>query len=77
LACISEFQPLLYEYFKQLFAQVKSIILWIVFLNWQVKFITCSIQVTNPPIDPFPERIVMSLACPIGPETNILEPSHQ
>jgi glutamate synthase (NADPH/NADH) len=27
LACISEFQPLLYEYFKQLFAQVKSIIL--------------------------------------------------
>ncbi len=31
LACISDFQPLLYEYFKQLFAQVKSIILWIVF----------------------------------------------
>jgi hypothetical protein len=27
LACISDFQPLLYEYFKQLFAQVKSIIL--------------------------------------------------
>jgi glutamate synthase (NADPH/NADH) len=37
----------------------------------------CSIQVTNPPIDPFRERIVMSLACPIGPEANILEPSHQ
>jgi glutamate synthase (NADPH/NADH) len=33
--------------------------------------------VTNPPIDPFRERIVMSLACPIGPEANILEPSEQ
>lgn len=32
-------------------------------------------QVTNPPIDPFRERIVMSLACPVGPEANILEPS--
>jgi hypothetical protein len=31
-------------------------------------------QVTNPPIDPFREKIVMSLACPIGPEGNILEP---
>ncbi len=38
LACVSEFDPLVYEYFKQLFAQV-----------------------TNPPIDPFRERIVMSL----------------
>lgn len=52
LACLSNFQPLLYDYFKQLFAQV-----------------------TNPPIDPFREKIVMSLACPIGPEANILEPS--
>ncbi|KAG8238838.1 hypothetical protein J437_LFUL018601 [Ladona fulva] len=52
LACLSQFQPLIYEYFKQLFAQV-----------------------TNPPIDPFRERVVMSLACPIGPEQNILEPS--
>ena len=43
LACLSDFQPLLYDYFKQLFAQV-----------------------TNPPIDPFREKIVMSLACPIG-----------
>jgi len=24
LACLSEFQPLLYDYFKQLFAQVRS-----------------------------------------------------
>lgn len=32
-------------------------------------------QVTNPPIDPFRERIVMSLMCPIGPEANILQPS--
>lgn len=52
LACLSTFQPLLYDYFKQLFAQV-----------------------TNPPIDPFRERIVMSLMCPIGPEGNFLEPS--
>ena len=52
LACLSQFNPLLYDYFKQLFAQV-----------------------TNPPIDPFREKIVMSLECPIGPETNILEPT--
>ncbi|XP_045493540.1 glutamate synthase [NADH], amyloplastic isoform X2 [Colias croceus] len=52
LACLSQFQPLPYEYFKQLFAQV-----------------------TNPPIDPFREKIVMSLMCPIGPTANILEPS--
>lgn len=54
LACLSKFQPLPYEYFKQLFAQV-----------------------TNPPIDPFREKIVMSMQCPIGPEYNILEPSAQ
>lgn len=54
LACLSEFQPLVYDYFKQLFAQV-----------------------TNPPIDPFRERIVMSLACSVGPEANILEPSEE
>lgn len=52
LACLSTFQPLPYEYFKQLFAQV-----------------------TNPPIDPFREKIVMSLQCPIGPESNLLKPS--
>lgn len=52
LACLSRFQPLPYEYFKQLFAQV-----------------------TNPPIDPFREKIVMSLQCPIGPEHNLLHPS--
>lgn len=51
LACLSKFQPLPYEYFKQLFAQV-----------------------TNPPIDPFREKIVMSLQCPIGPESNLLHP---
>jgi glutamate synthase (NADPH/NADH) len=51
LACYSLFNPLIYDYFKQLFAQV-----------------------TNPPIDPFREKIIMSLACPIGPEYNILEP---
>ena len=31
---------------------------------------------TNPPIDPFREKSVMSLACPVGPEANILEPSN-
>ena len=29
-------------------------------------------QVTNPPIDPIREEIVMSLACPVGPEGNLL-----
>ncbi|PAA52153.1 hypothetical protein BOX15_Mlig011511g2 [Macrostomum lignano] len=52
LACLSSYNPLLFEYFKQLFAQV-----------------------TNPPIDPFRESVVMTLECPIGPEANILEPS--
>ncbi|CAG9560728.1 unnamed protein product [Danaus chrysippus] len=51
LACLSRFEPLPYDYFKQLFAQV-----------------------TNPPIDPFREKIVMSLMCPIGPVANILNP---
>lgn len=32
-------------------------------------------QVTNPPIDPFREKIVMSQQCPIGPESNILNMS--
>lgn len=54
LACLSSFAPLLYDYFKQLFAQV-----------------------TNPPIDPFREKVVMSLQCPIGPEANILKPDPQ
>ncbi|RZC34842.1 glutamate synthase 1 [NADH], chloroplastic [Asbolus verrucosus] len=52
LACLSTFAPILYDYFKQLFAQV-----------------------TNPPIDPFREKVVMSLQCPIGPEVNILKPA--
>jgi len=38
LACLSQYNPRVFEYFKQLFAQV-----------------------TNPPIDPFREKIVMSL----------------
>lgn len=54
LACLSEYHPLLFNYFQQLFAQV-----------------------TNPPIDPFREQVVMSLACPVGPEANILDPSPQ
>ncbi|XP_043646379.1 glutamate synthase [NADH], amyloplastic isoform X1 [Drosophila teissieri] len=54
LACLSNFQPIPYEYFKQLFAQV-----------------------TNPPIDPFREKVVMSMQCPLGPEANLLQPSAQ
>ncbi|EGV66693.1 glutamate synthase [NADH] [Yamadazyma tenuis] len=50
LACISEQPRLLYDYFKQLFAQV-----------------------TNPPIDPIREEIVMSLECYVGPQGNLLE----
>jgi len=36
-------------------------------------------QVTNPPIDPIREEIVMSLVCPVGPEGNLLDdptPNH-
>ncbi|XP_044726506.1 glutamate synthase [NADH], amyloplastic isoform X2 [Chrysoperla carnea] len=54
LACLSNFSPLAYDYFKQLFAQV-----------------------TNPPIDPFRERCVMSLQAPIGPEANTLKPGRE
>lgn len=35
------------------------------------------LQVTNPPIDPFREQIVMSLRCPIGPESNLLDPEQE
>lgn len=34
-------------------------------------------QVTNPPIDPIREKVVMSLMCPVGPEGNILIPSSE
>jgi glutamate synthase (NADPH/NADH) large chain len=50
LACVSDRPRLLYDYFKQLFAQV-----------------------TNPPIDSIREGLVMSLACSVGPEGNLLE----
>ena len=50
LACLSRNPRIVYEYFRQLFAQV-----------------------TNPPIDPIREEIVMSLSCYIGPQGNILE----
>ena len=30
-------------------------------------------QVTNPPIDPIREELVMSLVCPVGPESNLLD----
>jgi len=34
-------------------------------------------QVTNPPVDPIREEIVMSLECPVGPEGNLLEVSEE
>ncbi|CAL1704998.1 unnamed protein product [Somion occarium] len=50
LACMSTQPRLIYDYFRQLFAQV-----------------------TNPPIDPIREDIVMSLEAYVGPEGNLLE----
>ena len=52
LAVLSDRQPLLFQYFKQLFAQV-----------------------TNPPIDPIRESVVMSLSTAIGAEGNVLDES--
>jgi len=55
LACLSEQNRPVFDFFYQLFAQV-----------------------TNPPIDPIRESVVMSLGCWIGPETNVLgSPSPQ
>jgi glutamate synthase domain-containing protein 2/glutamate synthase domain-containing protein 1/glutamate synthase domain-containing protein 3 len=50
LACLSERPQLLFNYFKQLFAQV-----------------------TNPPIDPIREELVMSLRTTIGSEQNLFQ----
>jgi len=50
LAVLSDKNKPLFNYFKQLFAQV-----------------------TNPPIDPIREAIVMSLNCFIGPKPNLLD----
>ena len=52
LAVLSERPQLLYNYFKQLFAQV-----------------------TNPPIDPIREDLVMSVSCSVGTEENLLTES--
>jgi glutamate synthase domain-containing protein 2/glutamate synthase domain-containing protein 1/glutamate synthase domain-containing protein 3 len=52
LAVLSERQPPLFAYFKQLFAQV-----------------------TNPPIDPIRENVVMSLHAGVGAEVNLLDES--
>ncbi len=54
LACLSDKSRLIYDYFKQLFAQV-----------------------TNPAIDSIREEVVMSLACFIGPEGNLVETTEQ
>ncbi|WP_037410149.1 glutamate synthase large subunit [Candidatus Solirubrobacter pratensis] len=52
LAVLSDRQPPLYNYFKQLFAQV-----------------------TNPPIDPIREAVVMSYGTGVGSEGNLLDES--
>ena len=52
LAVMSDRQPPLFAYFKQLFAQV-----------------------TNPPIDPIRENVVMSLQAGVGAEVNLLAES--
>lgn len=49
LAVLSTQPRNVFDYFKQLFAQV-----------------------TNPPIDPIREEMVMSLVCAVGPEANLL-----
>jgi len=54
LACLSDKPQPLFNYFKQLFAQV-----------------------TNPPIDPIREEMVMSLTSYIGTERNILQETPQ
>jgi glutamate synthase domain-containing protein 1 len=54
LACLSDKPQSLFNYFKQLFAQV-----------------------TNPPIDPIREEMVMSLTSYIGTERNILDETPQ
>ena len=55
LAVLSDKSPLLFQYFKQLFAQV-----------------------TNPPVDPIREEMVMSAETTIGSEQNLFEetPDH-
>ncbi|SCZ91480.1 BZ3500_MvSof-1268-A1-R1_Chr1-2g01437 [Microbotryum saponariae] len=50
LACMATAPRVIFDYFRQLFAQV-----------------------TNPPIDPIRESIVMSLECYVGAEGNMLE----
>ncbi|MGR8920689.1 MAG: glutamate synthase large subunit [Gammaproteobacteria bacterium] len=52
LAVLSDRPRLLYDYFKQLFAQV-----------------------TNPPLDGIREELVTQVLTPIGPESNLLEPT--
>jgi glutamate synthase domain-containing protein 2/glutamate synthase domain-containing protein 1/glutamate synthase domain-containing protein 3 len=54
LAVLSERPQVLFNYFKQLFAQV-----------------------TNPPIDPYRENLVMSLMSFVGRESNLLDESEQ
>jgi glutamate synthase (NADPH/NADH) large chain len=54
LAVLSERPRMLYDYFKQLFAQV-----------------------TNPPLDGIREELVTQVSTPIGPESNLLEPTEK
>jgi glutamate synthase (NADPH/NADH) large chain len=54
LAVLSDRPRMLYDYFKQLFAQV-----------------------TNPPLDGIREELVTQVSTPIGPESNLLEPTEK
>lgn len=73
LAVMSKQPRMLFDYFKQLFAQVECAIMLFVKFLISINELGFSLQVTNPPIDPIREEMVMSLQCPVGPEGNLLE----
>lgn len=62
LACLSDCQPLVYVSARN----ICTIAIDQPLLVAQDYFKQLFAQVTNPPIDPFRERVVMSLACPVS-----------
>lgn len=76
LAGLSQRPHMLYDYFKQRFAQVHMALFSNIFFlsNFDPKLKHMSwFQVTNPAIDPLREGLVMSLEVNIGKRGNILE----
>ncbi|CAN1259861.1 Ferredoxin-dependent glutamate synthase, chloroplastic [Linum perenne] len=69
LAVLSQRPHLLYDYFKQRFAQASPKLL----IDERIFFLYELPQVTNPAIDPLREGLVMSLEVNIGKRGNILE----